>query len=202
MQLDVIRLRHEDGLALSKAAQVLTELRPEDLYEFSAVGTNPNAIAEILPLLATGDAWLFGERLQASPRTGVTSYKGVFVWGVFQYSPGIWKLWGFGTKRTRRAMPFITRWGVDEWLRTFQERYPGARRIEVRVPVSSVHSIGWLRRLGMEIEACLPNYSVHGEAFYQLAMTFPKVIDHVHSADIRSSPVSAGTSSSAEQNVC
>jgi ribosomal protein S18 acetylase RimI-like enzyme len=62
---------------------------------------------------------------------------------------------------------------MTTWLPDFLARTK-ARRIEVRVPVSSIHSIGWLRKLGMEIEARLPGYSVVGEDFFQLAFTTPK----------------------------
>lgn len=152
------------------ADDVLSDLRPEDLYEFSAMGSTPQLVSQhIRMLVELGEAWVL--YWKDAP---------VFVWGIAQTTPGIFTLWGFGTKQTRRAMPHITRWGMSWWLPTLRDRIPNIRRIEVRVPVSSVHSINWLRKLGMEIEARLPNYSVHGEDVFQLAMNFPRVSDVQH----------------------
>lgn len=147
------------------ADEVLDNLRAEDLYEFAAFGTTPEMVARhIRTLVDLGEAY-------------VLYWKDVpvFVWGIAQTTPGIFTLWGYGTKQTRRAMPHITRWGMQHWLPTLRDRFPDIRRIEVRVPISSVHSINWLRNLGMEIECRLPNYSVHGEDVFQLAMNFPRV---------------------------
>lgn len=166
MRITPVRL-DDPQLVRSVQMNVLSRLRPEDLYEFSAAGRTPQQIADVLEKLAiAGDAWVL---LEEDDRYGIP----VFCWGVFPVIPGVWQLWGFGTKQTRRAMPQITRWGMQTWLPNFIKQH-NPRRIEVRVPVSSAHSIGWLRKLGMEIEARLPNYSIHGEDFFQLAITFDK----------------------------
>lgn len=147
---------------------VLAHLRQEDQYEFAAVGGSIEQAGAMIPrLIQLGDAWVHWDRETLEP---------VFMWGVAEAVPGVYQLWGFGTHRTRRAMPQITRWGLGEWLPSLPQRRPGIRRIEVRVPVSSVHSINWLQKLGMEIETRLPRYGVWGEDFFQLAMTFQKEV--------------------------
>lgn len=158
-KIDAIRLEPGNALHMLKVDYLCRNLRPEDLYEFSAIGVVPDAAPWIVKQLASvqGDAWLI-------------EFKGkpVFVWGVSQRHSGVYTLWGFGTKDVRRAMPAITRWGRDEWLPGFLAK-ENVRRIEVRIPISSIHSLKWLQALGMQIETVCPDYSVVGEAFYQLA---------------------------------
>lgn len=135
-------------------------LRPEDLYEVHAIGWTPGQLPYVIQAAQQmGEAWMIYWR--AEP---------IFIWGANRHLDGVYGLWGFGTSATRRAMPAITRWGMKTWLPDFLARTK-ARRIEVRVPVSSVHSINWLKRLGMIPEATLPHYSVIGEDFLQLAYT-------------------------------
>lgn len=135
-------------------------LRAEDLYELHAVGMTPDNLSKTVGACRWhGEAWAL-----------TWDNKPVFIWGVNPHVNGVYGLWGFGTKETRRAMPAITRWGMKTWLPDFLARTK-ARRIEVRVPVSSVHSINWLKALGMIPECTLPYYSVIGEDFLQLAYT-------------------------------
>lgn len=158
------------------AVDLSLNLRPEDLYELSAVGLRAKDVPVIVEMSARpGEAHvLFWDG------------KPVFVWGVNLHVPGCYGLWGFGTKDTKRAMPSITKWGMRTWLPDFLAR-TSARRIEVRVPVSSVHSINWLKRLGMFVECRLPNYSVVGEDFLQLSYTPRKYFgeQYVHTGPIR-----------------
>jgi len=160
VQLDPNNPKHHTAVAYIKNC-----LRPEELYELSAVGAKPDDVLSFVAMgAALGEVWLIcwdGEP--------------VFVWGIFSTVQGVYSLFGFGTKETRRAMPSITRWGISTWLTDFLAR-TNARRIEVRVPASSVHSIRWLTKLGMTIECQLPYYSVVGESFMQLAYT-PKDFD-------------------------
>lgn len=173
MRIRPVKLTSGRPWAMADVWEVLQHLRPEDLYEFAAFGSTPEMAGQHVRALADlGDAWVLVDADAGD--------EPVFVWGIAQTTPGIYSLWGFGTKRTRRAMPQITRWGMQQWLPVLPSRLPGIRRIEVRVPVSSVHSINWLRKLGMEIECTLPNYCVHGEDVFQLAVTFPKVSVNVH----------------------
>lgn len=176
MRIRAVQLKPTRPWHMAWVNEVLDDLRPEDQYEFAASGSSPQLAGQHIKLLAElGDAWVMVDE-------GALDVTPVFAWGIAQTTPGIYSLWGFGNKRTRRAMPQITRWGMNWWLPSLRDRLPGIRRIEVRVPVSSVHSINWLRKLGMEIECTLQNYSVHGENFFQLAMTFPKVPVNVHTS--------------------
>ena len=142
------------------AVEISYQLRPEDEYEVMSVGLKVRDVPVIIELSARlGEAHIL-----------YWDDKPTFVWGVSSAYQGLYGLWGFGTKDTRRAMPAITRWGMKTWLPDFIAR-THARRIEVRVPVSSVHSINWLKQLGMIPECTLKHYSVIGEDFMQLAYT-------------------------------
>lgn len=165
------------------AEYIARNLRPADQFECAAVGcTQEQLIAHVQPLAAHGEAyiaWFRGEP--------------VWMWGVWQTVPGVFQLWGVGTEKTRRIMPALTRWGLGAWLPEFMVR-ANVRRIEVRVPYDSVHSVRWLMKLGMSIEATLPNYGVHGEDFFQLSITrLTNVQSEVASADLHS-PASAPAS--------
>lgn len=160
-RLETIRFDPKNEKHVEALGYIGRNLRPEDLYEIAAVGlTSEEAMGGCLALARNGaGVWLL-----------VWDGTPVFVWGVNQHHKGTYGLFGFGTNKTRRAMPAITDWGMGFWLHQFIG-HTGARRIEVRVPVSSVHSINWLTALGMTIECTLPNYSVHGEDFFQLSFT-------------------------------
>jgi len=190
MKFDVVQLDPNNPEHHTAVAYIKNCLRPEELYELSAVGAKPDDMLSFVAMgAALGEVWLIcwhGEP--------------VFVWGVFSTVQGVYGLFGFGTKDTRRAMPAITRWGMNTWLPDFLAR-TNARRIEVRVPTSSVHSIRWLMKLGMRDECVLHNYSVVGEPFIQLAFT-PKASD-VHTSPIRyQNPKTATGNSSTHQNEC
>lgn len=153
---------------------IFMQIRPEDQYEIAAVGLSlDDARVGVLSLALSGhEVWLL-----------TWNQWPVFVWGVNPHHKGTYGLFGFGTKDTRRAMPSITRWGMGTWLPDFLARTE-ARRIEVRVPVSSVHSINWLMSLGLQPECTLANYSVVGEPFLQLAFS-SKAFENVQPTMVR-----------------
>ncbi len=158
--LTVERFDQTNDRHIYDVAFIKSFLRPEEMYELSAVGATPKDLMGMVALGAQmGEVYLL-----------LWDDEPVFVWGVYSSIQGIYGLFGFGTKETKRAMPAITKWGMRTWLPDFLERTE-ARRIEVRVPVSSVHSINWLKRLGMVPECTLPRYSVVDEDFIQLALT-------------------------------
>lgn len=166
--LEVAKLDPESPAHNHAVAFIQRNLRPEDLYEISAVGWKADQVTDVVAMgVLLGEVWLLN--WNGAP---------VFIWGVNSAVAGIYGLWGFGTKETIRAMPAITRWGMKTWLPDFIAR-TNARRIEVRLPVSSVHSIKWLTRLGMIPETSLRNYSVIGEDFLQLAYTPQKDFKNV-----------------------
>lgn len=148
---------------------IIEHLRAEDRHEFAAVGMAPNDVTYDF-LAHSADYWLFRR-----------DFEPVFIWGTHQTAPGVRQLWGFGTARTPNVMLTATKWGRRTWLpETFQK---GVRRIEVRVPEASDHSLCWLQSLGMRIECTLPGFSVTGERMYQLSYTqhdFKRAYPHVH----------------------
>lgn len=153
--VSVERLTQHDRDAV---AYILEHLRPEDQFEFECAGITETA-SLLDHLLDCPDAWLF--RFKGEP---------VFVWGTYAVQPHVRWLWGFGTRKTWRIIPFATGWGKMAWIPGMFERT--TRRVEVRVPVSSQHSISWLTKLGMVPECwALLNHSVNGEPMVQLAYT-------------------------------
>lgn len=181
MQIAHTRLWSTSPDVVPDLTRILSSLRPEDQYELGSVGGSKEQALEVVPhLIARGEAWVHWDKDSLDP---------VFMWGVSETISGVYGLWGFGTNQTRRAMPQITRWGMSTWLPDLPRRLPGIRRIEVRVPVSSVHSVNWLRKLGMEVETRLPRYGVWDEDFFQLAMTFPREAGYSKEVQHVSSPV-------------
>jgi hypothetical protein len=139
---------------------VRRHLRSEELYELSAVGATMEQFNDLVFASAVmGEGWRID--WDGTP---------AFLMGVTERHPGAYGLWGFGTKDCQPAMRSLTKWSLKTWLPDFKAR-TNFRRIEVRLPVSSVHSISWLKFMGMIPECTLPNYSVVGEDFIQLALT-------------------------------
>ena len=158
------------GAEASDVDYILANLRPADLYEFACADLCPNRDRDVLVKLATSpEAMVF--RLRGEP---------VFVWGIHRHAHvGI--LWGYGTSKTPRIIPAATRLGKRWWLkRAFDKE--GIRRIEVRVPLNSQHSISWLRKLGMTVECWdIRDHSSNGATMVQLAYTTKEYIrDYVH----------------------
>ncbi len=138
---------------------ILLNLRPEDQHEFAAMGADPLELPWEWVEQAGTEAWTF-------------FYKGqpTFVWGTTEVLPGVRGLWGWGTRHTRRVIPEATRWGRRWWLpKAFGNGR--TRRIEVRVPASSQHSLAWLQSIGMRVECALHHLSVTGEPMLQLSYT-------------------------------
>jgi hypothetical protein len=121
----------------------------------------------------------------------------VFVFGSIITGHHSRVIWGYGTWRTRRVIPFITRWVRDTW---FPEQFnSGVRRVEVRIPQKSVHSILWLKKLGAVIEAVdMLGITQSGHPAVQMAYTTK---EHKHVLHVRRRKLAAGTvvSSAAEE---
>lgn len=148
---------------------VLSDLREADRFEFACAGVSVIEVGNMASGLLARDAYTFN--IDDEP---------VFVWGIVNHN-GIATLWGFGTPRTRRVIPAATRFGKRWWLpKVFEEG--AVRRIEVRVPLKSQHSISWLRKLGMTVESWdVQHHSVNGEQAVQLAYTTREYTrDYVH----------------------
>jgi hypothetical protein len=113
-------------------------MRPEDEHERIEAGVTEGQAAQ-LPDHSV-ESYIF--YLNSTP---------VFVFGSIVTGHHSRVIWGYGTWRTVRVIPSITRWVRDTW---FPEQFDsGVRRVEVRVPQQSVHSILWLKKLGAVIEA-------------------------------------------------
>lgn len=70
-----------------------------------------------------------------------------FLWGLRPRGPDVVALIGLGTDDTTRIMPYATRWGRT-WLRGFFATDP-TNAIVADVPNFSIHSLSWLRKIGM-----------------------------------------------------
>lgn len=141
-------------------AYVVENMRADDAHEWLCVGADP-ANAN-LGVLGGDDTWL--ARIGDEP---------VFVWGTRQASPmlpHVRGLFGFGTDKTRRVIPFLTRWGKSWWMpHAFNDL--GTSRVEVRVPRTCENSIKWLIGLGMRVETSITGMSLNEEPHVQLAFT-------------------------------
>lgn len=147
---------------------IIKHLREIDRKEFAAVGVDP------------GDPAV--RQIGTSQGAMMLRYKDepVFVWGVMEAVSRNGVLWGFGTERTFRIVPALTRWVREVFL---PNAFIGGllKRIEVRVPISSQHSIGWLHRFGMRAECwTVLDHGVNGEPHVQLAYTTKDYCKHVH----------------------
>lgn len=136
---------------------ILTRLRACDRHEIVSVGCTIDDAARLC--LVAEDCYLM-------------KYKGepVFVFGATPSYPHMRHLFGFGTDKTWRVMPGVTRFTNSVWKpRWFNDER--VLRIEVRVPVSCTHSIAWLSKLGMKPECTLDHVGITGERYVQLAYT-------------------------------
>ena len=153
-----VRRYDPTDLDMSVLLEVASNLRPEDEHEFAASGAHPLRDAPIL--------W------GSSPAPHAALWRGepVFLFGTLPATPTTHLLWGFGTRLTRRVMPQLTRYGRDVWVPGLFEN-TSLKRIEVRVPESSKHSIKWLSAFGMRHEATVPLAGATDETFVQLSYT-------------------------------
>lgn len=91
----------------------------------------------------------------------------VAVIGVVRLSPWYGSAWAFGTAKTRRVIPALTRWGVETWKpRLIADGY---RRVEVRTIADHDLSHRWLERLGFVREGVCSGYGRDGQDFVQYA---------------------------------
>lgn len=133
---------------------VVDRLRPDDVAEALAFGLDP----------VRGPQTTF--EFATDSHVATVDGEPTFVFGSIQLLPGVRQVFGFGTPRTYRAMPEITRYGHRVW--TSQLVDAGVRRLQVQVPVSSRHSMRWLDKVGFKHEFTMPNYAVDGGAVAQL----------------------------------
>jgi hypothetical protein len=151
---DVDQYRGYTGKGLR---DIVSRLRGEDIREFAVVGAIPdNAFDMAFKANEVYTVFFRGEP--------------AFIWGTYAPMPNLRQLFGFGTIKTPRVIPALSRWGRNTWLPRIFDEY-GVTRIEVRVPTTSEHSVNWLTKMGMRIECALKHVGVQGDDFFQLAYT-------------------------------
>jgi hypothetical protein len=137
---------------------IIANMRSEDKHEVMSVGANMRH-AFALYNHATQDC-----------QVAYLNDEPVFVFGSRSSWPHVRGIFGFGTDKTTRVIPEMTRWINAVWKpRVFNEL--GALRIEVRLPLSCDHSINWLSKLGMKRECEIDGFSITGERYVQLSYT-------------------------------
>ena len=94
----------------------------------------------------------------------------VFIFGAMSVIPGVYQFWGFGTDKTPRVLPALTKFCKEEfgpYLYLF-----GARRVQVHVPLKSQQSFHWLTdHIGMRVEMIMSDYCADGSPMAQLVFT-------------------------------
>jgi len=135
---------------------LLANLRPEDVEELGHTGFDKRAIEAVCA---------------ASQSVHLATYRGspAFVFGLYRTNH-VGHIWGFGTKDTKRVMPSITRFVHHDYF-PYLFGQTGLKRIEVRVPITSMHSINWLLHLGARIECVTQDHLPSGVPAFQLAYT-------------------------------
>jgi len=136
---------------------IFDRLRDCDAHEIVSVGLTP------------ADALQIAHRAEDDCSLVYINDEPVFVFGSIGSYPHIRHIFGFGTDKTIRVMPAVTRWINEVWKPKHFNN--GVTRIEVRLPLSCDHSIKWLSKLGMKPECELDHYSVTGERYVQLTYT-------------------------------
>lgn len=147
---------------------IFENLRPIDKFEFECAGLHW-PYTEVVSMVTDKDAFVISYDLEP-----------VFAFGAMRAGHTA-HLWGFGTERATRVIPAVTRLVKNWWLPHLFEN-DGVKRIEVRVPLKSQHSISWLRKFGMTVEAWdLQDNFVNGEPGVQLAYTTREyTLNYVH----------------------
>lgn len=146
------------------------EIAPATLRDCSYIGANlrqadrEEIFCQIPDDMSGSDAasMLFGGMLTDWTWIAYLADQPVCVFGVSPINVATWSGFAFGTKRTPRVVPAVTRHmlELEDRMRT-----TGIRRLEVRT--LSTHDIShrWLRALGCWFEADLPHYGKNGETF-------------------------------------
>lgn len=111
-----------------------------------------------------------GAMLQGSPdHAFVATLRGepVAAVGVMRHAAHLGSAWAFGTDKTKRVIPALTRWGVEHWKPRMLDE--GFSRVEVRTIIDHDLSHQWLERLGFKRECIVRGYGLRGEAFVQFS---------------------------------
>lgn len=148
-----------------EAWAIADDMRANDRYEAECFGLTPEA------------AVLASVRAAADSHVAYLGDEPVFAFGTVHVMPHVRQLWGFGTPKTKKAIPEITRYTNDVWLPRLW--YAGVRRIQVHLPATNLASIGWLESFGMIAEATMRDFSTNGAIILQMAFTEKEFREHV-----------------------
>ena len=124
-----------------------------------------------LAALSYGD----GEHVYCAWHRG--SPVGAFGFAAASYSGTVWCAWAFGTRRLKRAIPAISRFGVE----TMAPRllHAGVKRLEVRSIADHDVAHRWLARLGARRDGELSAWGRCGETFFLWSWTDKEWKDRV-----------------------
>lgn len=157
-------------------------IRPADYVDITYVAANMRAIdrRELTAISPVDDALSIATLIWERSRgdTGETwgaylSDQPVAMFGVALAHPGTYHGWMFGTRRTWRVVPAISR------FRRVLERglyKSGVQRVEVRALEENETATRWLVSMGAQIECRLPCFGKTGEPFVQLAWVRDNVL--------------------------
>ena len=142
-----VTLDHTKYLTDDQVNNVVKNMRGDFRHEFEAVGLIPELVA--LRMVRSSFVSVYAA-IDGEPE---------FILGAVPQVQGVYGIWGFGTLRTKRIAPALTKY-INDCL------IPGAfggglaTRLEIRVPSESHWSIGWLHgACGFVPECELPGYS-------------------------------------------
>ena len=137
---------------------IAADMRPDDWREIACQvhdGVTPGQIAAAA--VAHGESYV--ATLDGQP---------VAAFGVMPATVNVLTIWAWGTPRTRRVVPAITRFTIADlvprWLAA------GITRVEARSIAGHDAAHRWLRALGTT-ETALPEWGKGGEAFILFAWT-------------------------------
>lgn len=132
------RITYHGAPVHSEIEYLLDHLRPEDVAELAQSSADRTTLPETCCEYSK-HSWLYC--FDGKPAFAF----GLVVIGTTGF------IWGFGTSDTRRVMPAVTRFVRGVYFPFLFADF-GIRRIEVRVPITSLHSIDWLCQLGASVE--------------------------------------------------
>lgn len=151
----------------------MVTIEPACLRDVTWIAANMRAQDRREIAALVGDASMTdaaGAMLRGSPDHAFVAYldaEPVAAVGVMRHAAHLGSAWAFGTDRTRRVIPALTRWGIAEWKpRMIADGY---RRVEVRTIIDHDLSHRWLEKLGFARECLCRGYGRDGETFAQFA---------------------------------
>lgn len=110
--------------------------------------------------------------------TAFVSGEAVFIFGVVPHDGTTTvSLFGFGTDKTKRVMPAVTRFVHETWIPAMYRE--GTRRIEVVLPVKHLPNIEWLQSFGMVAEEVV-RAPANDLPMIRLALNESEFERHVH----------------------